>query len=680
MELLLLRYGYLLLFVGVVLEGEAFLIAGSLLANRGYFEIPIVAAVALAANTLGSQFYYMAARMRGRSWFENRFAGKESYQCVFDWMARYGNWLLVLSRFAFGFRIVIPAACGALGMPMARFLVLNLLSGILWVLPTVLLGFYLGDRIESLFQQAYHYAGTVILVAVPIAVAFLVVRRLHGVRSVFQKLQWGDLHAVVPSLMGFMGILNIVTAIWPGTDARFEGVQRWLPLEATEESRAVMLFAGIALLQVTRSLALRKELAWYVAVFMLSISLVLHLVPNVDVGHSIVAGLLLAYLVHFRRRFYTRSDPVSIRKGLLVMPLLGLIVFLYGVTGLYATYSQFTWPRGVTPVEEAFRSSILILSPKVIPETQYAARFLGSLHIGGWIARVYVLLLLLRPVILRDRQEAPPEDVDRIFRHYGRDSVAALAVRPDKHHLLLQNGQALIAYAWKGSIALACGDPIAADDIFPAAVREYRDYCLRHAWKPCICLAAERWLPVYQSLEFGTRKVAEEAIIDLSSWKASPEPTVQRYDRAREPDALIDEQLEEVSEDWLHVHHVGEMGFSLGRFTLESLGKRTVFILGNRYRVDAFCAWLPYRNGSAMVLDLIRQRHTAIPGAMQLLLEQALIGLQIAGVEQVSVSASVLGREALAAFSPVWENRYLVYPAGAKVGRIMKTLASIQRR
>ena len=260
-----------------------------------------------------------------------------------------------------------------------------------------------------MFRQAYQYAGTVVFVAVPIIVAFLVVRRLHGVQSVFQKLQWSDLHAVVPSLMGFMGVLNLITAVWPSTDARFQGIQRWLPLEAAEESRTVVLFAGIALLQVTRSLALRKQLAWYVAVIMLSISLGLHLVPNVDVGPSIVAGSLLAYLVHFRRRFYTRSDPASIRKGLLVLPLLGLMVFLYGVTGLCATcILSSPGHRSVTPAGEAFRSSILILSPEVIPETRYASRFLGSLHIGGWIARVYVLLLLLRPVILRDRQEAPP--------------------------------------------------------------------------------------------------------------------------------------------------------------------------------------------------------------------------------------------------------------------------------
>src|SRR2546423_5446105 len=140
MDFLLLKYGYLLLFVGVFLEGEAFLLAGAFLANQGYFRLSLVFLVALAANALGAQFYYLAARMRGRPWFENRFSTSERYRRILQWMTNYGNWVLLLSRFAFGFRIIIPAACGALGMTQLRFFFLNLAAGILWAIPTALLG------------------------------------------------------------------------------------------------------------------------------------------------------------------------------------------------------------------------------------------------------------------------------------------------------------------------------------------------------------------------------------------------------------------------------------------------------------------------------------------------------------------------------------------------------------
>src|SRR5215470_4759726 len=101
------------MFAGVIVEGEAVLIASSFLASRGYFNAGTVALVALAANTLSAQFYYTAARVRGRRWFDERFPPTSRYRIIIDWVANRENRLLLISRFVFGFRIVIPAACGA---------------------------------------------------------------------------------------------------------------------------------------------------------------------------------------------------------------------------------------------------------------------------------------------------------------------------------------------------------------------------------------------------------------------------------------------------------------------------------------------------------------------------------------------------------------------------------------
>ena len=51
MEILLIKYGYVLLFLGVMVEGEAFLLAGALLAHRGILHFPFVVAIAIVANT-----------------------------------------------------------------------------------------------------------------------------------------------------------------------------------------------------------------------------------------------------------------------------------------------------------------------------------------------------------------------------------------------------------------------------------------------------------------------------------------------------------------------------------------------------------------------------------------------------------------------------------------------------
>src|SRR5205823_7689508 len=116
-------------------------------------------------------FYYPAARVRGRGWFEGRFPEKSIYRKIIAWVGTRDNWLLLMSRFLFGFRIVIPAACGAFGMPVARFTAINILAGILWVIPTSVAGYYFGEKVTTFIRGAKQYSTTVGLVAGLLAIA-----------------------------------------------------------------------------------------------------------------------------------------------------------------------------------------------------------------------------------------------------------------------------------------------------------------------------------------------------------------------------------------------------------------------------------------------------------------------------------------------------------------------------
>src|SRR5207249_4551158 len=334
---------------------------------------------------------------------ESRFPDNSPYRTIINWVGRRTNWLLLMSRFLFGFRIVIPAACGAFGMPIPRFVLLNVIAGLLWAVPTALAGYYFGESVGEWFRNARQYTLVFAIVVTAGIALFLAIRHIQRARSIFQNLEWSDLHNTIPFVMGLMGTVNIVSAIWPNSERLIGELQDWLPLEVSQGSRMLMLFTGFALLQVSRNLARRKQLAWYVAIIALSVSLLLHFASGLDVQNSLIAGMLLTYLVYFRRRFYTRTDPASLRKGLMATPLLLLIVFLYGMTGFAATSNQFRWARNATPLREAVRSGILIVRPDVEPRTRYARLFLSSLQVAGWLSRLYILILVLHPFITRDR-------------------------------------------------------------------------------------------------------------------------------------------------------------------------------------------------------------------------------------------------------------------------------------
>ncbi len=721
MEALLIKYGYVICFLGVMVEGESFLLAASFLAHRGTLHLPLVILVAIAANTAADQIYYTMARIRGRAWLLKRFGDNPHYAQVMRWMSRKADWLLLASRFLFGFRIIIPAACGALGMPPLRFSLLNLIAGAIWAIPTALLGYYFGNVAALLFAGVKRYELWTLLFLALIAGAILVVRHLRHAEWI-EDLELADLHRLVPYLIALMGLINLISAIWPRTHPRLVALEAWLPLEVTQPSRPLMLFAGLALLQVTRNLARRKELAWYVAVIALGVSLLTHATHGFDLQHSLVAGLLLIYLFSFRRRFYARSDPASLRLGFLMTPILFVAVLAYGYSGFSRRRDQFVWPVGSAPLSAAFQEGILIRDGGPAPLTQHAEHFLDSLGITGWLARFYLLLLFLRPVILRDRQEASKDFIERIFKAYSRFSLSAFAIQADKHHLQAAGSRGLIAYASRGSVALACGDPLASEDDLDQSIRDFLEYCRRNGWTPCFYEAAEARLPIYHSLGLRSLKMAEEAILDLHEFTlvggkraslramvnkaAKSGLAVDRYNRKEKVIPAFDEQLEAISQEWLAEKRMSEMGFTMGRFSLEALNELFVFIAMIGEKAEAFCSYMPYRNGSAAVLDLMRKRKTAPAGTMDFLITHALLQLKSSGLAEASLGNAPLAnvsqqRGALdkgvallfenmnsfygyknlflfkKKFVPNWEGRYLVYPTGADLPRVAYALTSV---
>src|SRR5207247_202900 len=207
METLLLKYGYAVLFFGVLVEGEAFLLAAGFLAHRGYLQIPLVIAVAMAATTLGDHVYFKAARARGRAWLERRKGKRARYAKLIDMTARRGPWLMLASRFAFGLRIVIPAACGAVGMRPLVFTIMDVISVGIWAVLMSLLGYYggaaIGDRLGHVKNVAFWVAMAVVL-----SLAAVVSFRRRRRQGRWRELGLADVHALVPFVIGMIGLVN----------------------------------------------------------------------------------------------------------------------------------------------------------------------------------------------------------------------------------------------------------------------------------------------------------------------------------------------------------------------------------------------------------------------------------------------------------------------------------------
>jgi membrane protein DedA with SNARE-associated domain len=96
-----------------------------------------------------------------------------------DLFARYGSWIVFVSRMLPIIRTFISLPAGVAKMPFWRFTILTLLGCIPWVLMLTLIGKAVGDNWEE-WRDHLHYLDYLVVAVVIAGIAYLVIRRRRG--------------------------------------------------------------------------------------------------------------------------------------------------------------------------------------------------------------------------------------------------------------------------------------------------------------------------------------------------------------------------------------------------------------------------------------------------------------------------------------------------------------------
>lgn len=156
----------------------AFLPGDSLLILTGvliYQEVisPWVVPLLVVATFVGTWLGYMQGRFLGHTQTYYRLMShmeEKHKQKVFYLLNKYGILTLITARYIAFVRTVYPYIVGATEIPQGRFLIVNLVSSILWVSPLVSLGYYLSHtklaaQYETQFLSIILYLPLVLLAA-----------------------------------------------------------------------------------------------------------------------------------------------------------------------------------------------------------------------------------------------------------------------------------------------------------------------------------------------------------------------------------------------------------------------------------------------------------------------------------------------------------------------------------
>jgi membrane protein DedA with SNARE-associated domain len=187
------RYGYPVLFAGVLLEnagiplpGEtAVLVAGFLASPVGHEPgqerfhlvgiIPVVTIAAILGDNLG---YWLGRRFARPRLAEGRrflLLTPAALKMAEDYFHRYGVATVFFARFIAGLRIVGALAAGTAGMHWPRFLAANAAGALAWATAMSLLGYFFGHS----WHLLHHWLGRGTFLLLGCVVLVLLVHQLH---------------------------------------------------------------------------------------------------------------------------------------------------------------------------------------------------------------------------------------------------------------------------------------------------------------------------------------------------------------------------------------------------------------------------------------------------------------------------------------------------------------------
>ncbi|MEU9836374.1 DedA family protein [Streptosporangium sp. NPDC048047] len=168
--------------LGIPLPGEIVLVSAALLAAKGVVDPVWVGVCASAGAIVGDSIGYAIGRKGGQSLFDRlgrRFPkhfGPEHIARAAHYFHRYGMWTVFFGRFIALLRILAGPLAGALRMPYWRFLIANVLGGIVWAGGTTAAVYSVG-RVAEQWLKGFSWVGLAVAVLFGMATTVFIKRR-----------------------------------------------------------------------------------------------------------------------------------------------------------------------------------------------------------------------------------------------------------------------------------------------------------------------------------------------------------------------------------------------------------------------------------------------------------------------------------------------------------------------
>jgi phosphatidylglycerol lysyltransferase len=254
--------------------------------------------------------------------------------------------------------------------------------------------------------------------------------------------------------------------------------------------------------------------------------------------------------------------------------------------------------------------------------------------------------------------QVPQAKLDSWIRRYGASSNSYVLLEGAKSYFTSPGVDGFLAYQVSAGVALIAGDPVCAPQ---QARRLIHDFTSAMRKPVGAYQVSPLMLAAFREEGFADVQIGKEAIFDLERFtlaggkmelvraatnKARRDGVVvSEHHPFAEGAETVNEELREISGEWLKGKGNHELGFMLGSLCLDHPSAKRYFIARSKQgtgRIEGFIVCEPIYGRSGYYLDVTRRRLDAVRGTMELLSAEILRLLREEGYQMASMGLAPL--------------------------------------
>jgi membrane protein DedA with SNARE-associated domain len=189
MEAYIAKYGYIGIFVGTFLEGEATVLLGGIFSKLGYMSLDKVMLWAFLGTFVGDCTFFTIGKMFGRSFIEKHEFLSSKVPLANKIIKKYGNFIIFIIRFLVGIRAIVLLLLGCTNIKVNKFFLFNLANSILWSIVVSSIGYIFGNVVYVFVTDIKKYEQYIVPVIL-VAVALFIFIYRHIVKE--KEKEYGD--------------------------------------------------------------------------------------------------------------------------------------------------------------------------------------------------------------------------------------------------------------------------------------------------------------------------------------------------------------------------------------------------------------------------------------------------------------------------------------------------------